>query len=127
MGMPMAHTDVGREGEAEAAKLLRRSGYRVLARNYRCRHGEIDIVAFEGGEYVFVEVKTRRTDGMGSALDAVTPAKQRRIARVAEQYLAERGIEDRPCRFDVVAMSDGSGDGNGSGSSGEIVRGAFSL
>ncbi len=113
--------DVGREGEAAAARLLQDRGYKILARNYRCRHGEIDIIAFEGGEYVFVEVKTRLTDEKGSALDAVTEAKQRKLARVAEQYLAERGLDDRPCRFDVVAVTPGGGGAD------EVVRGAFML
>ena len=113
--------DVGREGEAAAARLLRDRGYKILARNYRCRHGEIDIVAFEGGEYVFVEVKTRLSDEKGSALDAVTEAKQRKLARVAEQYIAERGLDDRPCRFDVVAVTPGGGEAD------EVVRGAFML
>jgi len=113
--------DVGREGEAAAARLLRDRGYKILARNYRCRHGEIDIVAFEDGEYVFVEVKTRLTDEKGSAAEAVTPAKQRKIVRVAEQYLVERGLEDRPCRFDVVAVTPGAGGAD------EVVRGAFVL
>jgi putative endonuclease len=118
----MANRAVGREGEERAVRLLRRRGYKILARNYRCRHGEIDVVAFEAGEVAFVEVKSRATDELGSALGAVTAAKQRKIARVAEQFLVERGIEDRPCRFDVVAV-DASGDGRGD----EIVRGAFTL
>lgn len=116
-----SRADIGRAGEATAARLLRDRGYKILARNYRCRHGEIDIVAFEDGEYVFVEVKTRLTDEKGSALDAVTPAKQRKLARVAEQYLAERGLDDRPCRFDVVAVTPGGGRAD------EVVRGAFML
>ena len=100
--------DVGVTGEDRAVEALRREGYRILDRNYRCRHGEIDIVAFESGEIVFVEVKSRLTESKGSALAAVTAAKQRRIARVAEQYLAERDLAERPCRFDVVAVgSDG--------------------
>lgn len=115
----MARARVGRAGEEEAVKLLRREGYKILARNYRCRHGEIDIVAFESGEIVFVEVKSRLTDGKGTALEAVTPAKQRKIARVAEQFLLERDLYERPCRFDVVAI-EGEGEC-------ELVRGAFFL
>ena len=116
-----SRAEVGRKGEDAAAGLLRDQGYKILARNYRCRHGEIDIVAFEDGEYVFVEVKTRVTDEKGSGADAVTPAKQRKIVRVAQQYLVERGLEDRPCRFDVVAVTPG---GRGAD---EVVRGAFML
>jgi putative endonuclease len=113
--------DVGRKGERRAARLLRRRGYKILALNYRCRHGEIDIVAYDGGEIVFVEVKTRLTDEKGTALEAVTPQKQRKLARVAEQFLAERGLEDHPCRFDVVAVA-GADD---PGAEDELVRGAF--
>jgi putative endonuclease len=116
-----SRSELGRGGERAAARLLRRRGYKVLARNYRCRHGEIDIVAFEGGEIVFVEVKTRLTDEKGSALEAVTASKQRKLARVAEQFLAERGLEDHPCRFDVVAVAP-AGEGTD-----DVVRGAFVL
>ena len=66
-------------------------------------------------------MKTRLTDEKGSAAEAVTPAKQRKIVRVAEQYLVERGLEDRPCRFDVVAVTSGAGGTD------EVVRGAFML
>jgi putative endonuclease len=114
--------ELGREGEKRALTLLRGRGYKILARNYRCRHGEIDIVAFEGGEYVFVEVKARSGDAMGSALDAVTKAKQRKMARVAEQYLIERKLTGRPCRFDVVAIA-----ASGLETADEVIRGAFTL
>jgi putative endonuclease len=116
-----SRADVGRKGEDAAATLLRDQGYKILARNYRCRHGEIDIIAFEDGEYVFVEVKTRVTDEKGSGADAVTPAKQRKIVRVAQQYLVERSLDDRPCRFDVVAVTPGD-----KGTC-EVLRGAFTL
>ena len=112
--------EVGASGEDRAVRFLLGLGYRILMRNYRCRHGEIDVVAFEGGEYVFVEVKLRASDDKGSALDAVTRAKQKKLARVAQQYLAERRIEDRPCRFDVVALGAGPGED-------DVVRGAFHL
>ena len=116
-----SQADIGREGEDTAARMLRRDGYKILARNYRCRHGEIDIVAFEDGEYVFVEVKTRTSDAKGSGAEAVTPTKQRKLARVAEQYMAERGIDGCPCRFDVVAVTAGGGEAD------EVIRGAFML
>jgi putative endonuclease len=118
----LSFSELGRDGEKRALTLLRRRGYKILARNYRCRHGELDVVAFEGGEYVFVEVKARTGDAMGSALDAVTKAKQRKIARVAEQYLIERKLAGRPCRFDVVAIA-----ASGPESEDEVIRGAFTL
>ena len=118
----MKRVTVGKQGEERAARLLRKRGYKVLVRNYRCRHGEIDIVAFERGEIVFVEVKSRTTDEKGSGAEAVTERKQKRIARVAAQYLAERRLSERPCRFDVVAIAASPEAGED-----EIVRGAFTL
>jgi len=112
----------GREGENRASRLLVSKGYTILARNWRGRRGELDIVALEGGEIVFVEVKARRTEDKGSALDAVTAAKRRKVAQVAQEFLVRRGLEGRPCRFDVVAVSIPAGSGPD-----EIVRGAFSL
>lgn len=122
----MKSTTVGKRGEERAVKLLRRRGYKILARNYRCRQGEIDIVAFHRGEIVFVEVKSRATDEKGSGLEAVTERKQKRIARVAAQFLAERRLQERPCRFDVVAITGVSGADDVKMKV-EIVEGAFML
>ena len=122
----MKSITVGKRGEEKAVKLLRRRGYKILVRNYRCRHGEIDIVAFHRGEIVFVEVKSRTTDEKGSGLEAVTERKQRKIASVAAQFLAERGISERPCRFDVVAIAAVPEAGDVKMKI-EIVQGAFML
>ena len=81
---------------------------RVLGRNYRCRVGEIDIVADDGGTLVFVEVKERRGDSHGSAVEAVTPLKQRRVVRAARLYAATHGLSDSPVRFDVLAIDWGT-------------------
>jgi putative endonuclease len=75
-----------------------------MATRYRTRFGEIDIVSDAGGVTVFVEVKTRRSTRKGSAVDAVSPAKRRRVAAMALDYLAWTGRLDAPCRFDVVAI-----------------------
>jgi putative endonuclease len=80
---------------------------KVLARNYRCRTGEIDIVADDGGTLVFVEVKERRGDSHGSAVEAVTAVKRRRIVRAAHAYAATRGLSESPVRFDVLAIDWG--------------------
>jgi putative endonuclease len=80
---------------------------KVLARNYRCRSGEIDIVAEDGGTVVFVEVKERRGDSHGSAVEAVTPEKRRRIVRAARVYAARHGLSESPLRFDVLAIDWG--------------------
>ena len=80
---------------------------RVLERRFRLRIGEIDLIAERGELLVFVEVKARRGTTAGRPAEAVTPAKQRRLARVALAYLARRGWLDRPCRFDVVEVFEG--------------------
>ena len=100
---------LGRAGEDRAAAELRRRGYEILERRYRTRHGEIDIVARDGATIVFVEVKVRATPLQGTAAEAVTPWKQRRLVSMATGYLVRRRLTDRPCRFDVVAI-DGEGE-----------------
>jgi len=100
---------LGRMGEDLACRELRRRGYAIVARRYRTRHGEIDVVAREGETIVFVEVKARRGDAFGGGSAAVTAWKQQRIARMAADYLARRGLVDAPCRFDVVAVEFGAG------------------
>jgi putative endonuclease len=98
---------LGCAGEDAACGELRRRGYEILARQYRTRSGEIDIVARDGGTLVFVEVKTRRGQAFGGGAAAVTWRKQRRMALVARQFLARHGGSDRPCRFDVVVVTPG--------------------
>lgn len=100
--------DIGKLGEDLATLELLNRGYAILARRYRTRYGEIDIVAQDGRTVVFVEVKARQTDRCGTAADSVTAWKQRRIATMAVDYLARTGRQDSPCRFDVVAI-DGVG------------------
>jgi putative endonuclease len=94
----------GKMGEDLACGELERRGYVILARRYRTRHGEIDIIAREAETTVFVEVKARRSRAFGDGGAAVTGWKQRRIVRMAEDFLARRGLLDAPCRFDVVAV-----------------------
>jgi putative endonuclease len=107
--MTLQRQALGRQGETDAAAELRRRGYAILELRYRTRHGEIDIVARDGETYVFVEVKVRTTGERGRAAEAVTPAKQRRLASMALDYVSRHRLHDRPCRFDVVAI-DGEGD-----------------
>ena len=80
---------------------------KVLARNYRCRAGEIDVIAEDRGTVVFVEVKERSGESHGRAVEAVTLEKRRRILRAAHVYAAKHSLADRPCRFDVVAIDWG--------------------
>lgn len=98
----------GKLGEELAADALRGMGYAILARRYRTRYGEIDIIAKDQGTLVFVEVKARKDDRFGTAAESVSAWKQRRIAAMAADYLSRMNRFDIPCRFDVVAV-DGLG------------------
>lgn len=101
---------LGKSAEDRAVAELRRRGYAILARRYRTRHGEIDIVSTDGATVVFVEVKARTSKRFGPAAAAVTPFKQRRLVAMAQDYLARHRLADRPCRFDVVAIDDAGGE-----------------
>ena len=99
------HREVGIEFEDAAAAYLEKNGYVILERNYRDRLGEIDIIAKNGIELVFVEVKYRRTLEKGDPAEAVHLLKQRKIRNAAKGYLYRHRLgEDIPCRFDVVAI-----------------------
>lgn len=99
---------IGRRGEDLATRELERRGHRILARRYRTRFGEIDIVSEVDGLVVFVEVKARGSSRYGTAAEAVPVRKQRRIAAMALDYLAFTGRLNDTCRFDVVTI-DGVG------------------
>lgn len=103
---------LGAAGESAAARLLERRGYRIVEANARCRFGEIDLVAIDAGVIVFVEVKSNRGGRFGAPEEMITPAKQRRLSRLAAWYLQRRGWLGRPARFDVVAV-DWDADGAG--------------
>lgn len=94
----------GAAGERLAAAWLERAGGRVLARNFRCREGEVDLVVEEADELVFVEVRTRRVGALVGPEESVSLAKRARIRRAAEAYLAATGNEERPWRIDLVAV-----------------------
>jgi putative endonuclease len=94
---------LGQPGEDYAAKALEDSGYRILRRNFSCRFGEIDIIAAKGDIIAFVEVKTRRPGGMVSGVEAVTPAKQRRIVAAAMIWMKITACDLQP-RFDIISV-----------------------
>src|SRR3954451_15996400 len=96
--------DLGVHRERIAAAYLTDAGVRVLDRNWRCREGELDIVAREGDALVFCEVKTRRGIGYGHPVEAVTPAKQRRLRLLAQRWLAAHDEHAPDLRFDVVGV-----------------------
>jgi putative endonuclease len=98
------HLRTGRQGENLAERHLRSRGLRVLERNYRTRHGELDLVCRAGDTLVFVEVKTRKAGSRAAPHQALTPAKRTRLARAAAQYLSACGGWDTPCRFDLVEV-----------------------
>ena len=94
---------LGARAEELCAELLRKAGLRVLARNWRCRHGEIDLVAEEGGTLVFAEVRLRQNaERFGGAAESITAAKRGRLLAAARLYLSRRPESD--CRFDVLLL-----------------------
>jgi putative endonuclease len=92
----------GARAEDLCAEHLRRAGLRILARNWRCRHGEIDLVADEGGTLVFAEVRLRSSRLYGGAAESVTRAKRERLLAAARLYLS--GRKEANCRFDVLLL-----------------------
>lgn len=105
-GRRTAAQQSGEAGERVAECLLVKNGLRIVARNYRTRMGEIDLVAQDGDVLVFVEVRLRAGDRFGGAAASVGYAKQRRLAAAAQLYLARFGRAPR-CRFDVVTLDEG--------------------
>ena len=96
----------GENAEERAARYLAEQGLRIVARNYRTRLGEIDLVAEDGATLVFVEVRLRSRDDFGGAAASITPGKQSRIVAAARKYLMGFRREP-PCRFDVVTLNGG--------------------
>jgi len=108
--MSHARQSLGKHGEDLACRELERRGYAIVARRYRTRGGEIDIIARDGRTLVFVEVKARESRAFGAAAEAVTAFKQRRITDLARDYMMRHHVTDCPCRFDVVSIHLDSGD-----------------
>ena len=94
---------LGGWGEELAARFLEERGWQILARNWRCRYGEVDLIASDGRYLAFVEVKLRNSDRYGQPMEAVTAAKQRRLLTAAQLYLAEHPTALQP-RFDVAQV-----------------------
>jgi len=96
--------DTGQEGEDIAFAYLCKHGYRVMDRNYRCPHGEIDLIAKDGKTIVFIEVKSRQSTMFGQPEEAVDFKKRKKLSTVALWYLEEKKITDCHARFDVVSI-----------------------
>ena len=111
---------LGKTGEDLACRELERRGYAILARRYRRRGGEIDIIARDAATLVFIEVKTRDGDAFGSGAAAVTPLKQHRMTQIAIDYMMRNRLTGVSCRFDVVSIRVDAGR-----PSVEVVQNAF--
>lgn len=99
------HLRIGRKGEKLARAFLKKQGYKILAKNYTCPAGEIDLIALDGRTIAFVEVKSRQETGHADPEDTVTRAKRRKLTQVARYWLSQRHADTYACRFDVVAIT----------------------
>jgi putative endonuclease len=97
--------ELGAKGENLAVKFLKRRGYKIVQRNYRCKLGEIDIIAERSKTLVFVEVRTKQTEEFGPPQYSITAAKRGQISRVALCYIREKKLVEQSCRFDVIAIT----------------------
>ena len=114
--MTDARRALGQAGEQQAEAWYRARGYQVLARNWRCREGELDLIVRHGRVFVFCEVKTRSSTAFGYPVEAVTKAKQTRLRHLAARWLADAPLAPREIRFDVASVLDGTI---------EVLEGAF--
>ena len=96
---------LGKEGEKVAERYLRKKGYRVIERNYRCAAGEVDLIVLDRRVVVFVEVKTRTDHRFGTPLEAVEIRKQKKMIQTAQAFLTQNRLYHRDARFDVVGIS----------------------
>jgi putative endonuclease len=118
----MRRIRMGKLGEDLAVAYLQKAGYRILAQNYRCLYGEVDIIALDGDVIVFIEVKSRKSERFGQPQEAVGLEKQKKLSRISLHYLQQKRLENRNARFDVMAVKllpDGTRI--------ELIRNAFNL
>ncbi len=107
--MARTRLDLGRRGERLAEQKLQTCGYEIVARNYRCAGGEVDLVARQAGVLVFVEVRTRRGTAYGTPEESITPRKRQHLITAAQRYLQEHQLADVAWRLDVVAVALSTG------------------
>ncbi len=114
--MTQARRQLGKSGEDAVAEWYEGSGYEVVARNWMCREGELDLIVRKGRTFVFCEVKTRSSDAFGMPQEAVTRVKQTRIRHLAARWLSEGPVRAIGIRFDVASVLSGQV---------EVLEGAF--
>ncbi len=117
-----ARLDLGRFGEDLAVKTIKKLGYKLITRNFRCSLGEIDLIANDHETLVFLEIKTRKGKSISYAKEAVNTKKKRQLSKVALAYIKSKKLHDRKARFDVVAISLDRGT-----TSIEVIKNAFDL
>lgn len=103
--MTINRVAIGKHGELLAVEFLKKNGYKILENNFRCKYGELDIIALEGNTLAFIEVKTRRDDRFGPPKLSVDLRKQKRLSKTALSYLSQKRLTNHQARFDVVGIS----------------------
>lgn len=96
--------EIGKQGEEYASKYLQEKGYKIIRRNFKCKQGEIDVIAKDKDEYVFIEVKTRQNLHYGMPSEAVTKKKQKHIWNATKYYLYSHKLQNKFIRFDVIEV-----------------------
>jgi len=100
----MRRIRTGKQGEDLAVAYLRNAGYQIVAQNYRCLYGEVDVIARDGDTIVFIEVKSRKSETFGQPQEAVGREKQKKLSRISLHYIQQKRLEARNARFDVIAV-----------------------
>lgn len=118
---------IGNIGEETAVKALKKCGYKIIARNYRTKMGEIDIIAKDGEYTVFVEVRLRKSNAFGSPADTIDRRKQQKIIKTAQMYAVKNDIYDSPMRFDAVLINADTDGEKLVNTKIEIIKDAFQL
>jgi putative endonuclease len=126
--MSFPKKELGAKGEGIAVRFLKDRGYKIVERNYRIRLGEIDIIAEQGGDLVFIEVKTRTGLSYGTPFESVTMQKQKQLSKVALEYLSKQDDHNRAARFDVIGIKLKEGcDRSSLDADIELLQNAFDL
>lgn len=118
---------IGNIGEEAAVQAIKKRGYKIIARNYRTKMGEIDIIAKDGEYTVFVEVRLRKSNNFGSPADTIDRRKQQKIIKAAQLYAVKNNIYDAPMRFDAVLINADTDGKKLVNTEIEIIKNAFQL